>query len=285
MKYDRHLHISTGGSRKTTVWQQSDLMWSEFCEKVSTPQRSPETYEEYMALKKTQQDALKDVGGFVGGTLTGGRRKSGCVEGRDLVTLDLDRIPTSGTDDVLKRVLSLQCAAAVYSTRKHSGYAPRMRVIIPLDRTCTADEYEPIARKLAGMIGIQMTDPTTFEDTRLMYWPSASSDGEFVFQAYDSPFCSASGVLGLYSDWHDVTEWPANPEEGALEKRTLAKQTDPTTKEGPVGAFCRTYGIEEAMDIFIPGMYEPTDKEGRYTYTGGSTTGGDRKSTRLNSSH
>ena len=28
------------------------------------------------------------------------------------------------------------------------------------------------------------------------------------------------------------------------------------------------------MEKFIPGMYEPTDIDGRYTYTGGSTIGG-----------
>ena len=28
------------------------------------------------------------------------------------------------------------------------------------------------------------------------------------------------------------------------------------------------------MEKFIPGMYEATDIPGRYTYTGGSTTGG-----------
>ena len=43
---------------------------------------------------------------------------------------------------------------------------------------------------------------------------------------------------------------------------------------GIIGAFCRTYTISQAMEKFIPGMYDPTDIEGRYTYTGGSTVGG-----------
>ena len=42
-----------------------------------------------------------------------------------------------------------RCAYAVYSTRKHEGAAPRLRIILPLDEPCTADEYEPIARKAA----------------------------------------------------------------------------------------------------------------------------------------
>ena len=42
-----------------------------------------------------------------------------------------------------------------------------------------------------------------------------------------------------------------------------------------VGAFCRTYDVYRAMSELIPGMYEPVDSmPGRYTYLGGSTTGG-----------
>lgn len=59
-----------------------------------------------------------------------------------------------------------------------------------------------------------------------------------------------------------------------MERRRLAKQEDPTTKRGIIGAFCRTYGIVEAMERFIPGMYDETATTGRYTYTGGETTGG-----------
>ena len=45
-------------------------------------------------------------------------------------------------------------------------------------------------------------------------------------------------------------------------------------KKGVVGAFCRTYTITQAMDKFLPGLYEETAVAGRYTYTGGETTGG-----------
>ena len=229
---------------------------------------------EYLALPKNQQAELKDVGGFVGGTFEGDRRKSAYVKGRDLITLDLDNIPAGKTEDILKRVSGLGCAAAVYSTRKHTGYAPRLRVILPLDRTATADEYEPAARKTAALIGIEFCDPTTFDVCRLMYWPSCCSDGEYVFEVYDKPFCSLNGILGMYRDWRDVSEWPQVPGSDAIQKRRLARQEDPTTKKGLVGAFCRTYTILQAMEKFIPGMYEPTDVPGRYTYTGGTTTGG-----------
>ena len=167
MQNDKKIQISLGASRKTSYWPAADMDWSEFITRLKTPVRGPETLEEYLKFAKSKQDELKDVGGFVGGTFQGDRRKASNLMGRDLLTLDMDNIPAGETDNILRRVAGLGCAAAVYSTRKHAGYAPRLRVIIPLDRTATADEYEP-----AAIIGIEFCDPTTFEGSRLMYWPS-----------------------------------------------------------------------------------------------------------------
>ena len=268
------LRISVAGSRKATIWQATQMRWSEFLDKLKTPVRSAETYEEYIKLPKARQDELKDVGGFVGGTFKGNRRKAANVEGRCLITLDLDNIPAGKTEDIIKRVSGLNCSAAVYSTRKHCGYAPRLRVIMPLNRTCTADEYEPIARKMAAFIGIEFCDPTTFEASRLMYWPSVCSDGEYICETFIAEDLSVDGVLDLYDDWHDVTSWPQVPGIDNIQKRRVAKQEDPLTKQGLIGAFCRTYTITAAMDKFIPGMYEPTVDPNRFTFAEGSTVGG-----------
>lgn len=274
MQYDKRIRISIGGSRKTSYWPRADLYWSEFAAKLQTPVRSPETIDAYLKLSKTQQDDLKDVGGFVGGTFRGDHRKACYLEGRDLLTLDMDNIPAGGTNDLLRRIGGLGCAAAVYSTRKHTGYAPRLRIVLPLDRTASADEYEPAARKAAEIIGIAFCDPTTFEGSRLMYWPSCCSDSEYVCEIFDRPFCSLDGLLNMYADWREVGSWPQVPGSEAITKRKVAKQEDPITKRGIIGAFCRTYTVTEAMERFIPGMYEETSIPGRYTYTGGSTVGG-----------
>ena len=203
MQHNRKLHISTAGTRKTKHWPETEILWSEFVDRVKTPVRSTETVEEYLAMPKYRQDELKDVGGFVGGTFENNIRKAAYVKGRDLLTLDMDNIPAGGTDEILKRVSGLGCAALVYSTRKHAGYAPRLRVIVPLDATASADEYEPASRKLASLIGMEFCDPTTFDVSRLMYWPSCCKDGEYIFEVYDHPFCSLSGLLQMYGDWKD----------------------------------------------------------------------------------
>jgi hypothetical protein len=277
IQYNRQLTISTAGNRYSNNWQNQTIWWSEIIERLRVAVRGTETLAEYLALPKKQQDNLKDVGGFVGGSLSGGRRKANAVTGRDLVTLDLDSIPPFGTDDVLRRIDGLGCAYAVYSTRKHSADRPRLRLIVPTDRAMAPDEYEPIARKLAEMIGISFCDPTTFQVIRLMYWPSCCSDSQYIYVYGDKPFLSADGMLALYAEWRDWTTWPQIPGTENQHVRLAAKQGDPLTKQGVVGAFCRIYDIHKAIEIFLPGVYEPADDAtppGRYTYTAGSTTGG-----------
>jgi len=230
--------------------------------------------QEYLKLSKAKQDDLKDVGGFVAGTLSGNRRKINNVVSRDIITLDLDNIPSGETQNTLLRLDALGCGYAVYSTRKHEPVKPRLRVLLPLNRTCTADEYEPIARKIASIIGIELCDPTTFETNRLMYWPSCCSDSQYVYQCGDKPFLDADGILNLYTDWRNITEWPQVPGAPQAQVKLASKQSDPESKTGVVGAFCKVYDIFKAIDTFIPDAYTTCDMDDRLTYTGGSTTAG-----------
>lgn len=276
MEHDRLIHVSIGNSRLSKEWIQSEFLWSEFVAKLQMPQRSAETFEEFQKLSKADQGKLKDVGGFVGGTLSGKQRKANAVTGRDLVTLDLDNIASGETDHVIRKIESLDIAYAVYSTRSHAEYRPRLRVVIPLSETITADEYEPVARKIASYVGMELCDPTTFEASRLMYWPSCSKDAQYVFRVTDNGFVDPKALLQLYDDWTDVSTWPQVPgsPDSLRAKTLLAKQQDPTTKHGVVGAFCRTYDILAAIDTFIPNAYEETNSDDRLTYTGGTTVAG-----------
>ena len=106
-----------------------------------------------------------------------------------------------------------------------------------------------------------------------MYWPSTSSDGEYVFEVQDAEWLDPASILALYNDWRDPTEWPESSRQRESRKKTADKQGDPLTKPGMIGAFCRTYSISEAIETFLADRYEPAG-EGRYTFLGGSTTGG-----------
>ena len=270
VKYDGTLVISTGKSRKETHWKTRDLSWSELLAKLSQTTRTRETVAEYKAMRKAEQDEIKDVGGFVGGSLKGGRRKAENVVWRQLLVLDADYASKDFWADV---VMVSDYACCIYSTHKHTQDKPRLRWVIPLSRPVTPDEYPAIGRRVAADHGIDQFDDSTYETARLMYWPSTSSDGEYVFEYQDGPWLDPDTVLARYPDWKDPSYWPDSSRVKAQRKKLADKQGDPTLKPGMVGAFCRTYSVEEAIEAFLPDVYEPAG-DGRYSYIPGSTAGG-----------
>lgn len=270
MQFDRKITITVGATRKATIWKPETLLLSEFWARLGSFHRSAETLAQYRDLPKSKQDELKDVGGFVAGTFRAEKRRACDVTGRDIITLDLDNIPAGQTDGILLRLDSLGVGYCVYSTRKHAPEAPRLRVLLPLSRTVTADEYEPIARKAGEIIGLDYCDKTTFEASRMMYFPSCCSDSQYVYRYADKPFADADGLLAMYADWRDVSQW------AGLTAQSIPRgkhQKDPTEKAGAVGVFCRVYDIPGVIAAYLPDKYLDAG-EGRYTYAGGSTTGG-----------
>lgn len=222
-------------------------------------------------MGKDEQGRIKDVGGFVGGYLSGGVRKNGCVTLRSVLTLDIDN-QAKGAWEAFKS--QYKCEAVVYSTHKHTPEKPRLRLVIPLSRDVTPEEYEPIGRRVADRTGIEMFDPTTYETCRLMYWPSASRGAEFFYDRQNGEWLNPDEVLSTYVDWHDVSEWPRSEHEGVVKSKERKKKGDPTAKPGVIGAFCRAYTIEDAIETFLSDVYEPTANPGRYTYKNGTMSGG-----------
>lgn len=265
------MRIAVGNSRMDKKWKNKDMSWDDFKQKCSQTIRTTETVAEYRKMSKPAQDNAKDVGGFVGGALKQGKRKNGFVDGRSMLTLDLDHAVPEAWDAVTM-LFDFKCL--MYSTHKHTPEAPRVRLIIPLSREVSAEEYAPVSRMVAKDIGMEMVDDTCHEAARLMYWPSTSSDGVFLFESQDGPMLNPDDILARYKDWHDTSEWPMSSRQSEIVKRTIAKQADPLEKEGMVGAFCRAYSIEEAIDTFIPDIYKPSAMAGRYDYIPADSSAG-----------
>lgn len=257
------MKIAVGNSRMDKKWKNRDISWDDLCKKVSVTQRTTETVEEYRKLKKGMQDSIKDVGGFVGGALKGGRRKNGMVLCRSMLTLDMD-YGKPGIWDEITMLHDFKCC--VYSTHKHTPDAPRLRMIIPLSREITEEEYPAVARMVAKQIGIDLFDDTTYEACRLMYWPSTSVNGDFFYEVKDGPELDPDAYLAMYNDWHDASTWPVSSRQSEAVRRSISQQADPLTKPGVLGAFCRAYTIEEAIETFLSDIYAPSAMNGRYDY-------------------
>jgi len=270
----RKIYIAVGKSRHETKWKNVEMTYEALVKKLQFTTRTRETFNEYKRMSKAQRDEIKDVGGFVGGSLKEGRRKAENLANRSLITLDLDNVDMSVSDlwDSITMVNDYEIM--MYSTHSHEPNNPRLRLIIPLDRPVLPDEYEAIARKIAEEIGIDMFDDTTYQPVRLMYWPSTSSDGEYIFLRQEGPWLNPDEVLNKYLDWRDVSFWPTSSRQDIRIHSQIKKQEDPLEKKGIIGAFCRAYSISEVIEKFLSDIYAPTKIQGRYTYIEGSTVGG-----------
>lgn len=264
---DKALDVALGNSRKTKTWKNKPMQWSELLARMEKVTRTPETVAEYKAMGRDQQSEIKDVGGFVGGYCNNGNRSD--IRHRSLLCLDADFAKPDLWEDWL---WTEGYAAAVYSTHKHTPEKPRVRLVVPLARNVSPEEYQAIGRRVAADLGIDQFDDTSYQPQRMMYWPSASQDAEYIFRYHDGPFLDPDTVLATYHDWRDVSSWPMSSRVAEVIQKTAAKQKDPLEKPGLVGAFCRAYSIEEAIATFVP-AYQPSEGD-RYTYTEGSTASG-----------
>lgn len=270
VNYDGDLNIATGLKASSRVWKNSVTKWSNLLNKLSKPVITAETYTQYIRATKAEQGQIKDVGGFVGGYLDGGKRNKESVAYRTLLTLDID----FSSDNLWWDFCMLyDCAACIHSTHKSCKTKPRHRLIIPVNRKVTTEEYQAISRRIAGNLGIDLFDQSTFQQERLMFWPSISCDSEYYFESQDGPWLDADSVLATYDNWRNTAEWPTGTDFINDLKASVEKQEDPTEKQGIVGAFCKTYSITDVINTFLANIYEEVD-ENRYTYMLGSTAGG-----------
>ena len=270
---DTTIIIATGKSRSARSWTSKKMTWSELVSKLAEPTVTNETAAEYTKMSKADQGRKKDVGGFVGGYIPGnGRRIRGAVKERYLITLDADN---PGEDFIVDLDMELGGMEYVlYSTHSHTADNPRYRVIIPVDRPMTPDEYQAVSRRIADSIGIEFFDPSTHQAERLMYWPSHPKDVEYVYQHSEGSLVSVDTYLSTYRDWRDTSLWPTSERESQIRLDAAKKQGNPLEKKGLIGAFCRCYSITESIHKFLPEVYEPTAVEDRYTYVAGSSVGG-----------
>lgn len=215
MDDNRKFCIATASQRFAKTWHNEELTWKELRARLSDCRDTGETMAEYRAMGRAKQTTLKDVGGFVGGYLRGGVRKAASVDRRSVVTLDYDEFHAGRLEDVRR---ALPCVWLLHSTHKHTQEAWRVRLVIPLSRDVTPDEYCAVARRVAERIGFDGIDRSTFEPVRLMFWPSRSTDAPWLLEEGEGgSFLDVEAILGSYTDWRDQSAWPMLPgEEAAL---------------------------------------------------------------------
>lgn len=259
----RELNIAYGSSRTAKQWSNKTISFDDLRERLKMTIRTPESEEEYAGFPKAKKDAAKDHGGFVAGRLKGGRRKADTVESRSMIALDGDRITKEFLKDYEEKA---PCASLLYTTHSHTDESPRARMVFPLARDVTAEEYVAVSRYLAKSMGMDHFDECSYLPNQMMYWPSTPSNGSFIYEETDGDWLDPDEVLKAHPEWKDPMQLPTSSRESKAYTAASKRVKDPLEKAGVVGLFNRVYfPIDLAIDEFLPDVYEPA-AGGRYHY-------------------
>ena len=110
-----------------------------------------------------------------------------------------------------------------------------------------------------------------------MYWPSISRGQEYWFDENKATILDVDEFLAENPTWTDISTIPqqAKAKDGRLTDPS-AKMEDPRLKKGWIGAFCRAYNIEDAIEAFLGDVYGPgnSETETRYSYLLGTGSNG-----------
>lgn len=268
-----------GHSKNKTV------TWSWLVDRLSSPEVDRKhTLPEYLDLPIDKQNRLKDVGAFVGGPFSDGMRKGTHLIERTVVTLDIDQATAEQIDD-LRLGISKVCKYEFFAstTRKHTKKKPRWRLVFPVTRPVSIEEYGPLSRILASKVfatvgeSMDAVDDVSYRPAQIMYWPSVCKDAKFEKIHNEGKLLNPDKVLEAFGDWQDWTKLPYSELRGKKRPTTGKKAENPTEKAGWIGAFCRAYDVERAIEVFLPDVYERGDEHSskpRYTYAHGSSSNG-----------
>lgn len=268
----RNLVIAYGNNRQAKTWVNKTIKFDDLKERLKVTIRTTESAEEYAKMSKAQRDAAKDHGGFVAGVLKGGRRKIDTVDIRSMRALDGDRINAEFLD-----TYETICpyTSVLYTTHSSTDENPRVRLVFPLTRDVTPEEFVAVSRYLADMLGIDYFDECSYQPNQLMYGPSIPSNGFFVYKETDGGWLDPDAILGQHPEWTDPTRMPTSSRESKADTTAQQKVQDPLTKEGVVGLFNRAYyPLTKALEVFLSDVYDPTDNENRWHLIASSSMAG-----------
>lgn len=275
------VRYSTGTGRNFGKAKNTSKSLKNFRNIFRQPVVTNERMKDFLKLPDKDQAHLKSIAGWFYRTqVEGPVRNRGSGLPSDMVTIDLDYATAEYLQTLLSGEVQPEWEWFLHTSRRHTEEKPRIRLFVFLSEPVPNDLYGPVSRIVAQHFDPDMNhvDKVSFRPAQMMFMPTISKDGEFIFHENNGDLLDWSEMLDIYQqtkgDWRDITQLPQVEGENARE--VAEKAEDPTEKKGIVGDFCRAYSVMEAIDAFeLP--YEEVDAHSgkfRYTYTGGTTTNG-----------
>lgn len=249
---ERNLTVSYGGRDPAIVTSVKSVGWAEFAKELT--QTPPET------------DDKASEGWYIPAEFSPVYRHGENFRFRHALTLDYDVLTPADVKTILAAFEGYEYA--VYTTWSHSAEKPRMRVVMPLSRPATEDEFCAVSRSVADVAGIELAARESHKAAQMMFNPTRKLDAVFRGRVHSGSWVNVDKVLESYFDWTDKTSWPHRADGDGLHN-TDSLGVAPDEKPGIVGDFCRQYDVVAAIEKFeLP--YVPTGNPDRYTYAAGS---------------
>jgi len=260
--------------------------WRKMKRKLSEPLIDTSvTYAQYEALDQDGKLLKKRApGAWTPSRYKGTRRAVVDLKEKTLIVYDLDYISHDQLDEIRMGLAPIsRFAWFMHTTRSHTPDAPRARMILPVSRPMLPDEAHAVFRLLAQELaddpeeGIEIPDLVSFRGNQTMFWPSVSKDQEFWTDENVGQIVDVDEVLAANPGWEDFNNLPYQAEETSRGITDPNKRMeDPFKKPEPIGAFCRSYTVQEVIENWLTDIYAPGDSETeeRYTYLLGTGSNG-----------
>lgn len=200
--------VATAPARRSKFWDAGEISWGDVLGWMEHPARR------------------KEAGNYLFGTLSGQTRGRHTIMTRSVLTLDVDA-PGDGFTDRLD--LTVPYELILHTTFSSRAGAPRYRVLIPLSREVSPEEYEALADIIMSRVGLESFDAGSREASRYMFKPAASDPEDYEWDRIPGDPLDVDLEL---QDWDRDLSRRSTP-------RT--RKRDPLSLAGAVGAFNRVY--------------------------------------------
>lgn len=253
------------------------LKLSKVAKNLDNP-RHKEAADAILAMKQS-------AGNWTAARYAGKNRKVSDIEAKTMLVLDIDHANPDQVQDIRANLTPVaEFYWLAHTSRSHVPEKPKFRMAFPVSREMSPDEAHACLRHLSTYLlddpeqGIEIVDLVTFRPNQTMFWPSISKGQDYWWdENLPGEILDVDEFLARHPGWEDFTTLPyqVGEKKSGLKDPSL-KMENPLEKPEPIGAFCRTYSIEDAIEEFLSDIYvpSPSASDVRYTYVPGSANNG-----------
>ncbi|MFM0335638.1 DUF3987 domain-containing protein [Paraburkholderia fungorum] len=196
--HERTFAVSTGQGNRGRITKIERMDVASLFKRVTTPLDARVKHADYLELSRAKQQKLKGSDAFiVPGVFSDNKRDAQHIESRSALTLDVDHQAA----EIFRRLEEASLtggvvpfAYAYHTTRSHTDENPRIRLVVPLLRDVTPEEYPRCVWALKERFALPEIDMGSLEPFRLMYLP-VQREGPFYSDAQPGPLVDPCELL------------------------------------------------------------------------------------------